>query len=111
MRTGKGKRPREVESRAVQVTFKVPGAFLKRFDEVAEAFGYTRTEAIREAMRRFVEQESQKLMNRPENVAQSIRQIIEEGIIAPLIKINEILEKREQKGLGIPVKIEQRQLA
>jgi hypothetical protein len=62
-------------------------------------------------MRRFVEQESQKLMNRPENVAQSIRQIIEEGIIAPLIKINEILEKREQKGLGIPVKIEQRQLS
>jgi len=110
MRTGRGKRPREVESRAVQVTFKVPEAFLKRFDEVAEAFGYTRTEAIREAMRRFVEQESQKLMNRPENVAQSIRQIIE-GIIAPLIKINEILEKREQKGLGIPVKIEQRQLS
>jgi metal-responsive CopG/Arc/MetJ family transcriptional regulator len=54
-----------------QVTLKVPEAFLKRFDEVSEMLGYTGNEAIREAMRRFEDQASQKLISRPENAAQT----------------------------------------
>ncbi|MGQ9691837.1 MAG: ribbon-helix-helix domain-containing protein [Thermoproteota archaeon] len=45
--------------KSVQVTLKIPESFLKRFDEVVEASGYSRNEAIREAMRRFEEQLSQ----------------------------------------------------
>jgi hypothetical protein len=95
-------------SRSVQVTLKVPESFLKRFDEISEMSGYSRNEAIREAMRRFVEQESQKLMNRPENVAQTIRQIME-SIITPILSAAEILERKEaQKKLELPAKVEQR---
>lgn len=103
MRSKKGK----ISGKMVQVTFKVLEPFLKRFDEVAEACGYTRTEAIREAMRRFVEQESQKLMNRPENVAQTIRQVIE-NIVAPLMRATEVLTQKEiQERLEVPVKSKQ----
>jgi Ribbon-helix-helix protein, copG family. len=43
------------ESKTVRVTLKVPKDLLERFDEVAKALGYRRTEAIKEAMRRFMD--------------------------------------------------------
>jgi hypothetical protein len=95
-------------SKSVQVTLKVTESFLKRFDEVSEMLGYTRNEAIREAMRRFDDQASQKLMSRPENVAQNVRQMME-SIIAPMLSATQVLEQKEaQKKRELPAKVEQR---
>jgi len=88
-----------------QVTLKVPEAFLKRFDEVSEMLGYTRNEAIREAMRRFEDQASQKLMSRPENAAQNIRQMIE-SIISPILTMTQALEQKEGKKPELPNKLD-----
>lgn len=91
--------------KSVQVTLKVPESFLKRFDEVSEMLGYSRNEAIREAMRRFEEQASQKLMNRPENVAQTIKQMME-SIITPILSVAETFEQKEaQKKIELQTKI------
>jgi len=84
----KATKPTRRRRRSVaQVTFKVQRDFLERFDRVAEALGYDRTEAIREAMRRFVDEHSRRLGITPEGAVQRLRQVIEEGIVAPLMKL------------------------
>jgi metal-responsive CopG/Arc/MetJ family transcriptional regulator len=98
----RGENEERTTSKSVQVTLKVPEDFLKRFEEVSEKLGYSRNEAIREAMRRFEEQASQKLMNRPENAAQIIRQIME-SIITPILSAAEAFQRKEdQKKLELP---------
>jgi len=87
------RRRRGKATKTVQVTFKVPKEFLERFDRVAEAVGYDRTEAIREAMRRFLEESERKLRSAPESAAQALRQVIEEGIVAPLMRLKEVKER------------------
>jgi hypothetical protein len=58
-------------------------------------------------MRRFEEQASQKLMNRPENVAQTIKQMME-SLITPILTAAEAFERKEvQKKLELPAKVEQ----
>lgn len=49
---------------SVQVTLKIPAAFLKEFDEITAQLGYPRNEAVREAMRRFVDFGYQKINER-----------------------------------------------
>lgn len=50
--------------KSVQITLKVPFAFLKEFDEIAALLGYPRNEAIRESMRRFTDWGYQKVNER-----------------------------------------------
>ena len=65
---------------------KVPAIFMERFDRIAETLGYTRTEAIKESMRRFEEWGESRLMKRPETAAENMRQTIE-AIFKPLIEM------------------------
>jgi metal-responsive CopG/Arc/MetJ family transcriptional regulator len=60
------------ESRSVQIILKVPEAFLKKFDKIVTELGYTRTEAIREAMRRFQSEGEKRQAEKPEVVAEIV---------------------------------------
>lgn len=54
----------EHQGKSTQITLKVPTDFLKDFDETAAQLGYPRNEAVREAMRRFLDFGYQKLNER-----------------------------------------------
>lgn len=59
---------------------------MKRFDETSEQLAYTRTEAIKEAMRRFQEINEQKLMQRPEHAADMAKQMMN-AVFTPIIEM------------------------
>jgi metal-responsive CopG/Arc/MetJ family transcriptional regulator len=63
------------ECKSVQVILKVPESFLKRFDKTIIELGYSRTEAIREAMRRFQQDGEKRLGERPENVFENLSKL------------------------------------
>jgi predicted transcriptional regulator len=46
----------------VAVTFRVDEEFYERFKAIAKALGYKPTEAIREAMRRFVKEQEKEVV-------------------------------------------------
>ncbi len=52
------------EPPSTQITLKIPTAFLQEFDEITSQLGYPRNEAVREAMRRFLEWGFQKANER-----------------------------------------------
>ncbi len=54
----------EPKDKSTQVTLKIPSSFLTDFDSVTEQLGYPRNEAIREAMRRFLDWGYQKVNER-----------------------------------------------
>lgn len=85
----------ENKQNSVQVILKVPETFLKRFDQTSEQLGYTRTEAIREAMRRFQEQGEQRLMQRPETVAENMRQMMT-AVFSPIFEMASKAEETEK---------------
>jgi len=76
----------EKSKNAVQIIFKMPESFMGRFDKTSELLGYTRTEAIKEAMRRFQELNEQKLQQRPENAQEMVKQIMS-GIFSPFVEM------------------------
>lgn len=86
--TGKNKK-------SVQVTLKIPEAFIKRFDETSEQLGYTRTEAIKEAMRRFQEAGEQRLMQRPERASEMMKQMMS-AVFTPLMELANKAEETEK---------------
>lgn len=81
--------------KSVQVTLKIPEAFMKRFDETCEQLGYTRTEAIKEAMRRFQEAGEQRLMQRPEHASEMMKQMMS-SIFTPLMELANKAEESEK---------------
>ncbi len=78
----------ESELKSVQIMFRMPSGFMQRFDRVTESMGYSRTEAIREAMRRFQTELQGELSERPEEAARSIQAVME-GVLGPLIKLGQ----------------------
>lgn len=54
----------EPQSKSTQITLKIPTDFLKDFDQTCAQLGYPRNEAVREAMRRFLDFGYQKLNER-----------------------------------------------
>jgi metal-responsive CopG/Arc/MetJ family transcriptional regulator len=76
----------EKSKNATQIIFKMPESFMKRFDETSEMLGYTRTEAIKEAIRRFQEQNEQKIQQRPENAQEMMKQMMS-SIFSPLVEM------------------------
>jgi metal-responsive CopG/Arc/MetJ family transcriptional regulator len=80
---------------AVQVVLKIPEAFMKRFDDTSEQLGYTRTEAIKEAMRRFQEANEQKVMQRPENASAMMKEMMS-AVFTPIIELANKAEESEK---------------
>jgi hypothetical protein len=87
----------EKTKNSVQVVLKLPEAFMKRFDHTSEELGYTRTEAIKESMRRFQEANEQKLTQRPENASAMMKEMMG-AIFTPLIELaNKAEEPKKPK--------------
>ena len=80
---------------SVQVTLKIPEAFMKRFDDTSEQLGYTRTEAIKEAMRRFQEAGEQRLMQRPEHASEMMKEMMS-AVFTPLMEFANKAEESEK---------------
>jgi metal-responsive CopG/Arc/MetJ family transcriptional regulator len=80
---------------AVQVVIKIPEAFMKRFDDTSEQLGYMRTEAIKEAMRRFQEANEQKLMQRPENASVMMKEMMS-AVFTPILELANKAEESEK---------------
>ena len=91
----------EPSDTSIQVTLKVPAAFLKEFDDISGQLGYPRNEAVREAMRRFVDWGFQKVNERhPEKSIALVQGMIGSmfgGIIQEANKLEAL--KAGQKGL------------
>jgi len=85
----------ESKQNSAQIILKVPENFLKRFDQMSEQLGYTRTEAIREAMRRFQEQGEQRLMQRPETAAENMKQMMT-AVFSPIFEMAAKAEETEK---------------
>ena len=85
----------EKTKNAVQVVLKIPEAFMKRFDNTSEQLGYTRTEAIKEAMRRFQEANEQKVMQRPENASAMMKEMMS-AVFTPIIELANKAEESEK---------------
>jgi metal-responsive CopG/Arc/MetJ family transcriptional regulator len=85
----------EKTKNAVQVVLKIPEAFMKRFDDTSEQLGYTRTEAIKEAMRRFQEANEQKVMQRPENASAMMKEMMS-AVFTPIIELADKAEESEK---------------
>jgi metal-responsive CopG/Arc/MetJ family transcriptional regulator len=85
----------EKTKNAVQVVLKIPEAFMKRFDDTSELLGYTRTEAIKEAMRRFQEANEQKVMQRPENASAMMKEMMS-AVFTPIIDLANKAEESEK---------------
>ncbi len=84
--------PNEGAARSVQIMFKMPLGFMERFDRVAETFGYSRTEAVREAMRRFQLDLEENLSDRPEEAVKGMQTFVE-GLMGSLMKLGEQAQK------------------
>lgn len=80
------------QQKSVQIILKMSESFMRRFDHTSEQLGYTRTEAIREAMRRFQEQGEQRLMQSPETAAETMKQMMS-AIVTPIL---EMAQKSEE---------------
>ncbi len=85
----------EKTKNAVQVVLKIPEAFMKRFDDTSEQLGYTRTEAIKEAMRRFQEANEQKVMQRPENASAMMKEMMS-AVFTPIIELANKAEESDK---------------
>jgi metal-responsive CopG/Arc/MetJ family transcriptional regulator len=85
----------EKSKNAVQIVLKIPEAFMKRFDYTSEQLGYTRTEAIKEAMRRFQEANEQKVMQRPENASAMMKEMMS-AVFTPIIELANKAEESEK---------------
>ena len=83
---------------------RIPTAFMERFDRIAEMLGYTRTEAIKESMRRFEEWGEKRLMERPETAAENMRKMME-SIFKPLV---EMAAKQEETEGGKIVEVKKK---
>lgn len=93
--SSKAKLTEKSKENSVQVILKLNSVFMKRFDETSEQLGYTRTEAIREAMRRFQQQGEKRLMQRPETVAENMRQIMLE-VFKPIFEMAAKTQEAEE---------------
>jgi hypothetical protein len=76
----------EKSKNGIQIIFKMPESFMNRFDSTSEMLGYTRTEAIKEAMRRFQEVNEQKIQQRPENTQEMIKSMVA-SIFSPIVEM------------------------
>ncbi len=79
-------------NRSVQIMFKMPLAFMERFDKITETFGYTRTEAVRQAMREFQLGLEESLSERPEEALKGVQTFME-GLVGSLMKMGEQAQK------------------
>ena len=91
---------------STQLVMKIPTAFMTRFDRIAEELGYTRTEAVKEAMRRFEEWGERRLMGRPEIAASNMKQMME-SIFKPLFEAADKYEKSEKNNVEEIVEIKE----
>jgi metal-responsive CopG/Arc/MetJ family transcriptional regulator len=98
----------EKTKNAVQVVLKIPEAFMKRFDDTSEQLGYTRTEAIKEAMRRFQEANEQKVMQRPENASAMMKEMMS-AVFTPIIELANKAEESEKLRLKTVEALPQKQ--
>jgi hypothetical protein len=78
----------ETDMKSVQIMFRMPSLFMQRFDRVTESMGYSRTGAIREAMRRFQSELQEEVSGRPEEAAKQMQAVME-GILSPLLKLGQ----------------------
>jgi len=90
----------------VQITLKASALFMQRFDEQSAKLGYTRTEAIRESMRRFSYWMDNKIKQRPEEAVVTAFGIIQ-AVMAPIIQMMKVAEAETGK---IPKLVEPLQL-
>ena len=96
----------EPKEKSTQVTLKIPSSFLTDFDLVTEQLGYPRNEAIREAMRRFLDWGYQKVNERHPERQMGLVQGMFGSIFGGLMEEAKKLEQSET----LPVKPEHRQL-
>ncbi len=82
----------EETARSIQIMFKMPSAFMARFDKIAETFGYSRTEAVRQAMREFQLDLEERLSERPEEAVKGVQAFME-GLVGSLLKMGEQAQK------------------
>lgn len=75
---------------------KVQELFLKRFDNTTSKLGYSRTEAIREAMRRFEQEGEKRLMERPEMILENMSKLYGEQQKQVFENIKKIQESRQK---------------
>lgn len=68
---------------------------MKRFDFTSEQLGYTRTEAIKEAMRRFQEANEHKVMQRPENASAMMKEMMS-AVFTPIMEFANKAEESEK---------------
>lgn len=103
---GEGLSEDEQFTRTTQVTLKVPTTFIDRFDKVTEALGYSRTEAIRESMRRFLEVGEIKLKERPEEAFAQMKMFMD-ALMGSIIQVAEKVDSLEspKKVQSLPNKI------
>lgn len=96
----------EPNVKSTQITLKVPSPFLTDFDSVTQQLGYPRNEAVREAMRRFLDWGYQKVNERHPERAMAMVQGAIGGIFGGLM---EEAKKLEQSG-ALPEQPNKRQL-
>lgn len=70
----------------VKVTLNVPTVLMRRFDELVAKLGYTRAEAIREAMRRFSDWIEEKVKQRPEEAVSTVAATVQ-AVMTPVIQM------------------------
>ena len=85
-----------------QIILKVPTPFLERFDKTCAQLGYTRTEAIREAMRRFELMGEEQLLRRPETSSKYMKQMMD-AIMGPLIEMAKAEQAKTEDKRVIPI--------
>ena len=84
-------------TKSTQITLKVPTEFLTDFDSITNQLGYPRNEAIREAMRRFVDWGHQKVNERHPERAMGLAQGIFGNIFGGLM--NDVKKLEQESAL------------
>ncbi|MDG7000207.1 MAG: hypothetical protein JRN15_13970 [Nitrososphaerota archaeon] len=92
----------ELAGTSVQVTLKVPTAFLKEFDDITAQLGYPRNEAVREAMRRFVDFGYQKINERHPEKAMGLVQGMMSSIFGGIAQEMSKLESAQSGQKELP---------
>ena len=82
----------EPPGRSTQITLKVPTDFLKDFDSISGQLGYPRNEAVREAMRRFLDWSYQKMNERHPERAMGLAQGMISSLFGGIIEESKKLE-------------------